>query len=176
MQPHLPVAHRARRRRSSRFYARWRLDQLYSAAARRAPGWFAENRRTLISPPGEQSVNQVLPLPDGVQVRIQPLDNRFTFRPVMNIFRHRAFHTDGFSQPFAVNVAFVNPLTTLPQNAQNLPKRLSRSPDHTFCTSPQVRSPIASSFAAETLPTPGIFANGKVCRNAGTSAGVITNW
>ena len=38
------------------------------------------------------------------------------------------------------------------------------------------RSPIASSFAAETLPTPGIFASGKVCKNAGTSAGVITNW
>lgn len=45
-----PVAHRARRGVHPRFYARWRLSQLYSAAARRAPEWFAENRRTLISP------------------------------------------------------------------------------------------------------------------------------
>ena len=63
-----PVAHRARRGVHPRFYARWRLDQLYSAVARRAPEWFAGNRRTLISLPDGQSVNQVLPLPDGVQV------------------------------------------------------------------------------------------------------------
>jgi len=45
-----------------------------------------------------------------------------------------------------------------------------------FCTSSQVRRPSVSSFAAETLPTPGIFASGSVFRKAGTSSGVITYW
>src|SRR5699024_5618143 len=64
-----PVAHRARHGVHPRFYAQWRSSQLYSAAARRVPEWFAENRRTLISPPGGQSVNQVLPLPDDAPVQ-----------------------------------------------------------------------------------------------------------
>ncbi len=115
-----PVAHRARRGVHPRFYARWRLDQIYSAAARRVPGWFAENRRTLISPlAGNQQIRFYL-CQTTLQFRVKPLDDRFTFRPVMNIFRHRTFYTDGFSQPFAVNVALVNALTTLPQNAYQI--------------------------------------------------------
>ena len=46
----------------------------------------------------------------------------------MNIFRHRAFHADGFSQPFAVNIAFVNPLTTLSQNAAKFAKAFKQHP------------------------------------------------
>ncbi|MNN87787.1 hypothetical protein D3C81_2053890 [compost metagenome] len=37
-----------------------------------------------------------------------------------------------------------------------------------------MRSPSVSSFAAETLPTPGILPSGRVFKKAGTSSGVMT--
>ncbi len=136
-----PPSRTAPRGVHARFSPRWRLNQLTHRG--QTCSWVVLLKIIELRNPGERSGRIRIPCQTALKFRIQPLDNRFTFRPVMNIFRHRAFHTDGFSQPFAVNVAFVNPLTTLHKMRPNLPKRLSRITRSHFCTSPQVRSPIA---------------------------------
>ncbi|XPE38172.1 hypothetical protein ACNKHS_01825 [Shigella flexneri] len=62
-------------------------------------------------------------LPDGVEnFQDQPLDNRFTLGPVVDLSAIVHYRPDGFTSSSLFNVALVNPLTTLPQNAAKFAK------------------------------------------------------